>query len=224
MKPLEYQRSPAADEQSVSVRTTVNLPIRLSDGHETDGTMYSFRGLSDGKEHFALRLGDPNPTAPLVRLHSECVTGDVLGSLRCDCGPQLHEALQRLSERGGFLLYMRQEGRGIGLYNKLDAYRLQEIGHDTFAANRILGHHDDERDYSASAEMLKALDIQRVTLLTNNHEKRAQLEANGIEVLSTVPTGVFAGKHNLTYLEAKVNHTQHTIALPKVDKASFLTS
>lgn len=198
------------------LRTAAQLPIHLKDGREAIGTMYSFHGLSDRKEHFAVRLGTPDTDAPLVRLHSECMTGDVLGSARCDCGPQLHEALQRLHEDGGFLLYMRQEGRGIGLYKKLDAYRLQEQGHDTYAANRALGHGDDERDYTAAADMLKALGVTRITLLTNNHNKRAQLQALGIDVVAVRPTGVFAGRHNLSYLEAKVRHTRHTIALPGV--------
>jgi GTP cyclohydrolase II len=200
------------------VRTTAQLPIHLADGREALSTIYSFHGLSDGKEHFALRFGTPDADAPLVRLHSECMTGDVFGSARCDCGPQLQESLLRLHEEGGYLLYMRQEGRGIGLYAKLDAYRLQEQGHDTYAANRALGHGDDERDYTAAAEMLKALDVSRITLITNNPDKRKQLEALGIEVPAVRPTGVFQGRHNLRYLEAKVRHTHHTILLPGVAK------
>lgn len=180
--------------------------------------IYSFHGLSDGKEHFALRFGNPQNDAPLVRLHSECMTGDVLGSARCDCGPQLQESLLRLHDEGGYLLYMRQEGRGIGLYAKLDAYHLQEQGYDTYAANRALGHGDDERDYTAAADMLKALGITRITLITNNPDKRTQLEALGIEVVAVRPTGIFHGRHNLHYLEAKVRHTHHTIALPAATK------
>jgi GTP cyclohydrolase II len=200
------------------VRTTAQLPIHLADGREALSTIYSFHGLSDGKEHFALRFGTPDANAPLVRLHSECMTGDVFGSARCDCGPQLQESLLRLHEEGGYLLYMRQEGRGIGLYAKLDAYRLQEQGHDTYAANRALGHGDDERDYTAAAEMLKALDVARITLITNNPDKRKQLEALGIEVPAVRPTGVFHGRHNSRYLEAKIRHTHHTIVLPGVAK------
>lgn len=201
-----------------SVRTAAQLPIHLADGREASSTIYSFDGLSDSKEHFALQFGTPNAEAPLVRLHSECMTGDVLGSARCDCGPQLQESLRRLHEEGGYLLYMRQEGRGIGLYSKLEAYRLQELGHDTYAANRALGHADDERDYTAAADMLKALGVTRITLITNNPHKRSQLEALGIEVVATRPTGVFSGQHNLRYLEAKVRHTHHTIALPNAAK------
>ncbi|GLQ98976.1 GTP cyclohydrolase II [Dyella mobilis] len=198
-----------------SVRTAAQLPIHLADGREAASTIYSFHGLSDGKEHVALRFGNADAEAPLVRLHSECMSGDVFGSARCDCGPQLQESLRRLHEEGGYLLYMRQEGRGIGLYGKLDAYRLQEQGHDTFEANRALGHGDDERDYTAAADMLKALGITRITLVTNNPEKRRQLQALGIEVAAVQPTGLFSGKHNLRYLQAKVRHTHHTLALPE---------
>ncbi|QRN55602.1 GTP cyclohydrolase II [Dyella caseinilytica] len=197
-----------------SVRTVAQLPIHLADGREASSTIYSFHGLSDAKEHVALRFGNPDSEAPLVRLHSECMTGDVFGSARCDCGPQLQESLHRLHEDGGYLLYMRQEGRGIGLYRKLDAYRLQEQGHDTFAANRALGHGEDERDYAAAAEMLKALGVTRITLITNNHDKCTQLQALGIDVVAVEPTGVFSGEHNLRYLEAKVRHSRHTLALP----------
>jgi GTP cyclohydrolase II len=206
------QAVPVAD--APGIRTAAQLPIHLADGREAASTIYSFHGLADGKEHFALRFGDSAVDAPLVRVHSECMTGDVLGSARCDCGPQLEESLRRLHEEGGYLIYLRQEGRGIGLYAKLDAYRLQEQGHDTYAANRALGHGDDERDYTAAAEMLKALGVARITLLSNNPDKRAQLESLGIEVAATQPTGVFSGRHNLRYLEAKVRHTGHTIALP----------
>lgn len=193
------------------IRTAVQLPLLLADGREARAEIFSFDGLRDGKEHFALKLGTPSAERPLVRLHSECMTGDVLGSARCDCGPQLQESIRRLHEQGGYLLYLRQEGRGIGLYRKLEAYRLQELGHDTYAANRALGHRDDERDYGAAADMLTALGIRCVTLLSNNPDKRVQLEAAGVVVEATEPTGVFVGIHNRKYLEAKVRHTGHTI-------------
>ena len=214
MSPSCLHAVPAANEPSI--RTAAMLPIHLADGREAQATIFSFHGLSDGKEHVALRFGDGQGDAPLVRVHSECLTGDALGSARCDCGPQLQESLRRLHEEGGYLLYLRQEGRGIGLYAKLDAYRLQEQGHDTYAANRALGHADDERNYQAAVEMLKALDVPRVTLLTNNPDKRAQLQALGIDVAAVQPTGVFHGRHNLRYLEAKVRHTRHTLVLPGV--------
>jgi GTP cyclohydrolase II len=118
----------------------------------------TFHGLADGAEHVALVLGDPGPAATaLVRLHSECLTGDVFGSARCDCGPQLREAVERIAGTGGVLLYLRQEGRGIGLYNKLDAYALQNQGLDTYQANLALGLPEDARDYTAAAQMLAAL-------------------------------------------------------------------
>lgn len=199
--------------KSPGIRTVVSVPLLLSGGTNAPSEIYSFVDLVDGGEHFAVKLGEPDSGAPLVRIHSECVTGDALGSARCDCGPQLSEALQRLHELGGYLLYLRQEGRGIGLYRKLEAYRLQDQGYDTYAANRALGHGDDERSYGVAAEMLKALDIRRVQLLSNNPVKRAQLVAAGIEVTSQVPTGVFLTKSNRKYLEAKILHSGHTIDL-----------
>jgi GTP cyclohydrolase II len=196
-----------------SIRTTVRVPLHLASGRSVPSEIISFHGLRDGREHFAVRLGQPSGDKPLVRMHSECVTGDVFGSARCDCGPQLNEALERLSACGGVLLYLRQEGRGIGLYNKLDAYLLQEGQHDTYAANRAVGRGDDERDYGAAADMLEALGMTRISLLSNNPDKRAQLVAHGIDVARLVPTGVFVGEHNRRYLEAKVLHTRHTIDL-----------
>jgi GTP cyclohydrolase II len=142
------------------------------------------------------------------------MTGDVLSSARCDCGSQLREALVRLYDTGGYLLYLRQEGRGIGLYRKLEAYLLQENEYDTYSANRALGHGDDERDYSVAVEMLQALWINRVNLLSNNPDKRAQLLNAGITVDSIIPTGVFLNPHNRQYLETKVCQTHHTIDLP----------
>jgi GTP cyclohydrolase II len=196
-----------------SIRTTVRVPLLLTNGRSVPSEIISFHGLRDGREHFAVRFGQPANDQPLVRMHSECVTGDVFGSARCDCGPQLQEALERLSGCGGVLLYLRQEGRGIGLYNKLDAYLLQEGQHDTYAANRAVGRADDERDYGAAADMLCALGLTRISLLSNNPDKRAQLESHGIDVTRLVPTGVFVGEHNRRYLEAKVRHTRHTIDL-----------
>lgn len=194
------------------VRTSVQLPLLLTDGREALATMYTFHGLADGKEHFALKFGTPG-ASPLVRLHSECMTGDVFGSLRCDCGPQLQESLCHLNDEGGYLLYLRQEGRGIGLYRKIDAYRLQEFGQDTFAANRVLGNGDDERDYTVGAQMLTALGLRQITLLTNNPDKRSQLEVKGIDVTSVRRTGVHANRHNLRYLDAKIRHTGHQLTL-----------
>lgn len=197
-----------------TVRTAVTIPLRFADGYTTTARAVTFTGLADGGEHLALVLGNPaKNAAPLVRLHSECLTGDVLGSARCDCGPQLREAAERITRAGGVLLYLRQEGRGIGLYNKLDAYALQDQGLDTYEANAALGLPEDARDYTAAAQMLAALGHGRVDLLTNNPDKAGQLRALGVQVRRTVPTGVHANPSNTRYLHTKATRTGHTIAL-----------
>ncbi|WP_458687416.1 GTP cyclohydrolase II [Nocardia tengchongensis] len=198
------------------VRTRVRIPLTFADGYATTAQAVTFDGLADGREHVALILGDPDlngSATPLVRLHSECLTGDVFGSDRCDCGPQLRESVERISGAGGVLLYLRQEGRDIGLYNKLDAYALQDDGLDTYQANTALGFDEDARDYTAAAQMLTALGITELDLLTNNPDKVRQLTALGVGVRDTVPTGVHANPGNLRYLRAKAEHTGHTIRL-----------
>lgn len=205
---------PGPFRSRATVRSEVRVPIGSGPGPQIDAQVMTFDGLADGKEHLALQLGvRPADGVPLVRLHSECLTGDVFGSARCDCGPQLHEALRMIDGVGGVLLYLRQEGRGIGLYNKLDAYRLQDDGLDTYEANRALGLGDDLRDYTAAAQMLRTLGITEVDLLTNNPDKSGQLTRHGIAVRSTVRTGVFANPHNISYLTAKADKTLHTISL-----------
>jgi len=200
-----------------AVRTKVRVPLRFPDGWETVADVFTFTGLADGREHLALGLGAyETAEVPLVRPHSECLTGDIFGSQRCDCGPQLREAVERIAETGGYLLYLRQEGRGIGLYAKLDAYALQDQGLDTYAANRALGHGDDERDYTAAAQMLAALGAPQIRLLSNNPDKALQLDALGVEIVERVSTGVHLSEANLRYLRAKVAHTHHTIDLPAV--------
>ena len=203
------------------VRGQVGLPLRFDDGYTTEARVVSFTGLRDGREHVALALGDRAvvPTVvtrrpPLVRLHSECLTGDVLGSQRCDCGPQLREAVERIAEAGGYLLYLRQEGRGIGLYNKLDAYALQDAGLDTYEANVALGFAEDERDYGVAAEMLFALGVRRIDLLTNNPDKVAQLRAAGVRVDRCLPTAVHRSRANAPYLAAKAGHGRHWLGEP----------
>ncbi|MBU2664361.1 GTP cyclohydrolase II [Actinoplanes bogorensis] len=206
-----------------TVRQQVTVPLRFGDGYATTAQVMTFDGLVDGKEHLALGLGDwqralkksaAGGRAPLVRPHSECLTGDVFGSQRCDCGPQLREAAERIADQGGFLLYLRQEGRGIGLYAKLDAYALQDAGLDTYEANVALGRGEDERDYSAAAQMLFALGAGRIRLLSNNPDKEIQLAKCGIDVAQRVPTGVHMSAANVRYLATKASHTAHTIELP----------
>ena len=164
-----------------------------------------FNDDAENKEHLALVLGEPwNAVNPLVRIHSECLTGDVFGSRRCDCGLQLHKALQEIkSENCGVLLYMRQEGRGIGLGNKLRAYSLQDTGVDTVDANLHLGFGADQRNYAAAAKILEALNVQRVRLLTNNPRKEKGLVENGIEVSGRVPLVCPSDQYNARYLETK---------------------
>ncbi|MGW2522613.1 GTP cyclohydrolase II [Streptomyces sp. NPDC001617] len=205
------------DYPAATPRARVRVPLRFGDGYSVDAELVTFHGLTDGQEHVAVVLGDPAPgQVPLVRLHSECLTGDVFGSARCDCGPQLREAVERIAERGGVLLYLRQEGRGIGLYNKLDAYALQDQGLDTYEANAALGLPEDDRDYTAAAQMLRALGIDELDLLSNNPDKAGQLRDLGITVHDRVPTGVFTTAHNVRYLRAKVLQTQHTLPLAEL--------
>ncbi len=206
------------NEKVPSIRNIAQMPILLNSGASALCQIISFNHLSGKGEHFALRFECSPMTIPLVRLHSECITGDALGSARCDCGPQLQEALQRLHTEGGLLLYLRQEGRGIGLYRKLEAYLLQEQGFDTYTANHALGHHADERSYQAAADMLTALSIQKIRLLTNNPDKLNQLTAAGISVEACVATGVFVNPENLKYLETKAIVTHHTLHLPPLRK------
>src|SRR3954468_2774254 len=191
----------APDLPDAAVRTRVSVPLRFPDGYATTAGVMSFTGLVDGAEHLALQLGDPTDV-PLVRPHSECLTGDVFGSQRCDCGPQLREAVERIATAGGYLLYLRQEGRGIGLYDKLDAYALQDTGLDTYEANLALGHAADERDYTAAAQMLRALGVPTLSLLSNNPDKAAQLRRLGLTVAEWVPTGLHLSESNAGYLSA----------------------
>ncbi|RAJ46161.1 GTP cyclohydrolase II [Kitasatospora sp. SolWspMP-SS2h] len=198
---------------AATVRSRVRVPLAFGDGYRVEADVHTFHGLADGAEHLALALGDPSPTAaPLVRLHSECLTGDVFGSARCDCGPQLRESVQRIAETGGYLLYLRQEGRGIGLYNKLDAYALQDSGLDTYQANAALGLPEDGRDYTPAAQMLTTLAAPAIRLLSNNPDKAAQLTALGITITERVPTGVHLSPSNLRYLRAKADGTALSLA------------
>jgi len=208
---------------TATIRTQLELPLRFADRYTTDARVFSFDALVDGGEHLAFALGDrtvPHPVddarVPLIRPHSECLTGDVFGSERCDCGAQLREAVERIAAAGGYLLYLRQEGRGIGLYSKLEAYALQEHGVDTYDANVALGHDEDERSYVAAAQMLHALGVSRVALLSNNPDKALQLRSCGVTVVEQVPTGVHVSAANHRYLETKARRGGHTLELPNV--------
>jgi len=203
-----------------TVRSRLVVPLRFADGYATTARLMTFDGLVDGREHLALGLGDRAgglrrtvDRPPLVRLHSECLTGDVLGSERCDCGPQLQEAAERITDVGGYLLYLRQEGRGIGLYAKIDAYGLQDAGLDTYEANVALGFDEDARDYTAAAQMLHALQVDRLRLLSNNPDKESQLRDLEIDVVERVPTRVHLSPVNERYLATKSVRGAHSLRL-----------
>lgn len=177
-------------------------------------TVYGFEERATGKEHLAVVAGPIDGRARIdVRIHSECLTGEVLGSLKCDCRPQLDAALRRIGERGGVVLYLRQEGRGIGLLNKLKAYALQEQGHDTVEANHLLGFADDMRRYGSAVEMLRFLGISRVRLLTNNPAKTRALEEAGLDVLRKAHQQA-SNPHNLRYLMTKAAKSGHLLRFP----------
>ena len=200
--------SAAVTAPQVSIASRARLPIPQAEKAE----IVAFRATGDPAEHVALLIGEPSGVAPLVRLHSECLTGDVLGSLKCDCGPQLDGALGAIAESGwGILLYLRQEGRGIGLINKLRAYALQDQGFDTVDANLRLGFGDDERSFVVAARMLDALGQREVRLLTNNPRKVDGLEAAGIRVAERVPLKRGANPHNQAYLDTKTRRSGHTL-------------
>jgi GTP cyclohydrolase II len=191
---------------NVTLLSRARLP--LSDMPDTQ--IFAFRGSDDGQDHVALLVGAFGGRPPLVRLHSECLTGDVFGSLKCDCGPQLKEALLLIGTAGGgVLLYLRQEGRGIGLANKLRAYALQDRGLDTVDANLRLGFADDERNYAHAAAILRALGIGDVRLLTNNPNKVEALEREGIKVVERVAHHMPSNPHNADYLAVKREKSGH---------------
>ncbi|MCI2400183.1 GTP cyclohydrolase II [Aliiroseovarius subalbicans] len=185
------------------------LPLEV---HEA-GRLHVFRPEDGGEEHYAIEIGRPDRDAPvLARLHSACFTGDVLGSLKCDCGPQLRAAMAAMGDEGaGVLLYLNQEGRGIGLANKMRAYSLQDQGFDTVEANHRLGFEDDERDFQIGADILKRLGFGAVRLMTNNPRKVAMMEATGIQVTERVPLKVGHGAHNADYLATKAAKSGHLL-------------
>ena len=196
------------DPIHLAIAARAHLPVAGSEQAE----IVAFRSPDSPGEHIALIVGQPDGTPPLVRLHSECLTGDVLGSLKCDCGPQLHAAVEAMEETGwGILLYLRQEGRGIGLVNKLRAYALQDQGFDTVDANTRLGFAIDARDFRVAARMLDLLGQTRIRLLTNNPEKVRVLEETGIEMVERVPIALPCNRFNAKYLATKRDRTGHQL-------------
>ena len=200
------------DQYSVNELGEVPADARLPTSYG-DFRIRVFHEESSGLDHVALTLGDMNgPDPVLVRVHSECLTGDAFGSLRCDCGAQLDAAMRQVHDVGwGCLVYLRQEGRGIGLHAKIQAYNLQDHGADTLDANLLLGHPADARDYGIASEILSTLGITGVCLLTNNPDKVAQLGQYGIDVVERMPLVVGVGNQNRRYLTTKVNRMGHEI-------------
>ena len=197
-------------ESLIEVGSRVDMPTRY--GHFQ---LIPFRQKSNGLEHMALVKGQwTEDEAVLVRVHSSCATGDILGSMRCDCGEQLHKSLEMIEKEGkGVVIYMQQEGRGIGLMNKIAAYKLQEEGLDTVDANVHLGFKPDERDYGCGAQMLRYLDIHKMRLMTNNPTKRVGLEAYGLEIVENVPIEVTPNEYDYRYLKTKQERMGHTLHL-----------
>ncbi len=197
-------------ESLIEVGVEVDMPTEHGHFH-----IIPFKQKSNGLEHFALIKGEWKEDEPiLVRVHSSCMTGDILGSKRCDCGEQLHRAMEMIEQEGkGVIVYMQQEGRGIGLMNKLAAYKLQEEGYDTVDANLCLGFKADERDYGCGAQMLRHLGVHKMRLMTNNPVKRVGLEAYGLEIVENVPIEVTPNEYNLRYLKTKQDRMGHTLHL-----------
>ncbi len=195
-------------ESLIKKEVSVKLPTEWGDFE-----MVAFTQINTGENHLALVKGswEPNESV-LVRVHSSCITGDIFGSCRCDCGPQLHSAMKMIEEEGkGLIVYMNQEGRGIGLVNKLKGYNLQETGLDTYEANLALGFKMDERDYGVGAQIIRSLGVRKMRLMTNNPTKRAGLIGYGLEVVENVPIEIPFNPHNERYLRAKRDKMGHTI-------------
>jgi GTP cyclohydrolase II len=201
------------DTARLQIAARARLPVAASE----DAEIVAFRSVDDLREHVALIVGrQSGETAPLVRLHSECLTGDVLGSLKCDCGSQLDAALATMAEEAraggwGVLLYLRQEGRGIGLVNKLRAYELQDFGYDTIDANTRLGLPEEARDFPVAARMLELLGVPAIRLMTNNPAKVEALEAVGVRVVKRVAHSLPPNPHNMKYLATKRDRAGHLL-------------
>jgi 3,4-dihydroxy 2-butanone 4-phosphate synthase/GTP cyclohydrolase II len=204
---IEYR---IKNESLISKEEVVNMPTEYG-----SFVLHAYEQISDGKPQLALVKGDwEEGEEVLVRVHSSCVTGDIFGSCKCDCGPQLHESMKMIEKEGkGIVLYMNQEGRGIGLINKLKAYHLQEMGMDTVEANIELGFKDDERDYGIGAQILRDLKATKIRLLTNNPTKKVGLAGYGIEIVETLPIIIQPSQHNYTYLKTKQDRMGHDLHL-----------
>lgn len=197
-------------ESIIEKGVTVNLPTEFG-----DFKMHAYKQTTTGEEHVALTKGEWAQDEPvLVRVHSSCVTGDIFGSFRCDCGPQLHEAMRQIEKAGkGVIVYMQQEGRGIGLMNKLKAYKLQEEGLDTVEANLELGFKMDERDYGVGAQILNDLGVRKMKLMSNNPKKRTGLIGYGLEIVDVVPLEIPSNLHNHFYMQTKKDKMGHNLRL-----------
>jgi GTP cyclohydrolase II len=206
--PKEAEAGGAGEKRRTEIAAIAELPSRFGKFH-----VVAFRNTGDQKDHIGIVKGNTlNAQDMPVRLHSECLTGDVLGSLRCDCRDQLEAALKMIEKMGrGIVIYLRQEGRGIGLVNKIRAYDLQDQGLDTVEANLVLGFRDDERDYEVAANMLRAMMVKSVQLITNNPKKVQQITEYGIEVTGRIPHIMEPNEHNRFYLETKAAKSGHWI-------------
>ncbi len=199
-------------ESLIQKEVSVKLPTTWGDFN-----LHAYKQITTGQDHLALVKGTWNIDEPvLVRVHSSCLTGDIFGSCRCDCGPQLHASMDMIEKEGkGVIVYMNQEGRGIGLLNKLKAYKLQENGRDTVEANIELGFGSDERDYGVGAQILRDLGVSKMRLMTNNPKKRAGLVGYGLEITEVLPIEIESNQHNKSYLETKRDKLGHTIRMGK---------
>ena len=204
-------------ETCVRIRAMADLPTRFGEYR-----VVAFTSCTDSKEHAAFVHGNVfDRTEVPVRLHSECLTGDAIGSLRCDCRDQLIESLERIGHmERGLVLYLRQEGRGIGFVNKIRAYQLQDAGFDTVQANEVLGFRPDERDYGVAAHMLRALHVRSIQILTNNPAKVADLERHGVTIVGRIPVAVPPNEVNREYLETKQRKMGHLLDLEQFDDLS----
>ncbi|WP_092784556.1 GTP cyclohydrolase II [Jannaschia pohangensis] len=209
--PAGVTRLPVDEMARPTLPSTEVASARVPFAVHAAGRVHVFREGDGGEEHYAIEIGMVDRAAPvLTRLHSACFTGDVLGSLKCDCGPQLHAAMQAMADNGGgVLLYLNQEGRGIGLANKMRAYDLQDQGFDTVEANHRLGFEDDERDFRLGADLLARLGIATIRLMTNNPRKLTMMQAQGVSVVERVPLHVGRGRDNAAYLDVKRDKSGH---------------